>query len=395
MPLYHYRALRQSGGQVEGQLAALDEREAAARLQAIGNFPIEIAPAAATIRRRRGRRLSPRALVLFTRQLAALVGAGIAIERALALLARGGDGAALAEALLAAVNRGDSLSVACAAESGLARHYAMVIAAGEAKGDVGGALDRLADIFERNRAISQSLANALVYPASVLVVACLSIAFLLGFVVPRFQNLMTSFRHAPPFSMRALMLASHGFQNFALPIALAGASAVGFVVVRRRDPAFRERFDRRLLRLPLLGPLLAKVEVERLTFLLGNLVAGGVAIPPAVAATREAIGNAALRGGLAAAERGIERGDGVAATLAATGLLPETAIELIRVGEETGDLAAMLLKASDILRRDFEATTAQLIGLIAPVSILLLGLLIGAVALALFGTVMDVYDIAS
>jgi len=394
MPLFHYRALRQSGGEVEGQLAAADEHDAVLRLQAIGNFPIEIAPAAiAAAGRRRTGRPSPRGLLLFTRQFAALVGAGIAIDRALTLLARGGNAASLAAALLAAVNRGESLSAACAEEAGLARHYAMVIAAGEAKGDVGGALDRLADILERQRAIGQSLANALVYPLSVLVVACLSVAFLLGFVVPRFETLLTGFRHEPPVAMRLLLAASRGFQDYALPIALVLVGAAGFVIFRRHDPAFRAALDRRLLRLPGLGPLVAKLEIERLTFLFGNLVAGGVLIPAALAATRAALTNEALRTGLAAAERGIERGDGIAVSLA--GLLPEMALELIRTGEETGDLAAMLLKTSGILRGEFEATTARLIGLVAPISMVALGLLIGAVALALFGTVMDVYDLAS
>jgi general secretion pathway protein F len=104
--------------------------------------------------------------------------------------------------------------------------------------------------------------------------------------------------------------------------------------------------------------------------------------------------NEAFRAGLQAAERGIERGDGVAASLAAGGMLPEMAGELVRIGEETGDLAAMLLKAGDILRREFEATSVELIALVTPISVVLLGLLIGAVAVAILGTVMEVYDVA-
>jgi general secretion pathway protein F len=105
--------------------------------------------------------------------------------------------------------------------------------------------------------------------------------------------------------------------------------------------------------------------------------------------------NAAYRNGLAAAQRAVERGDRLSAALAAANLLPELALELVRVGEETGDLAAMLLKASDILRRDLEATTTELIALVTPVSIVLLGLLIGGIAYALLGTVMEVYDFAT
>jgi general secretion pathway protein F len=336
--------------------------------------------------------------VLFTRQFAALSGAGVAVDRALALIAASRDRprrARLAEELLAAVNRGERLSDACAARPALARHYAMVIAAGEARGDIGGALERLAAMLERNRAISQSLTSALLYPASILVVACLSLSFLLGFVVPRFETLLTNVNREPPLAMQILLLVASAFRIAALPLLALAAAAVLYFFIRRADPAFRVALHRRLLALPALGPLLARIETERLAFLLGNLVAAGVELPSAVAATRAALTNEALRDGLAASERGIERGDGVTTALAANGLLPALALELVRIGEETGDLAAMLIKASDMLRKEVEATTAQLIGLVAPVSIVVLGLVIGGIALALFGTVMQVYDIAS
>jgi type IV pilus assembly protein PilC len=99
------------------------------------------------------------------------------------------------------------------------------------------------------------------------------------------------------------------------------------------------------------------------------------------------------RDGLAAAQRRIERGDGVAAALGDSGLLPDLAGELVRTGEEAGDLATMLLKASDILRREVEASSTELVGLVTPIAIVLLGLLIGTIAVAMLGTVMEFYDI--
>src|ERR1700722_3467134 len=154
MPLYHYRALRPSGGGIAGELPADDEREAVHRLQAVGNYPIEIPLPEA--RARPALRLAPsrgaissRDRVLFTRQLATLLGAGVALDRGLALIAAAPDAkqrARLAADLLAAVNRGESLSAACHAHPALPPHYAMVIGAGEAKGDIAGGLTRLADI---------------------------------------------------------------------------------------------------------------------------------------------------------------------------------------------------------------------------------------------------------
>ena len=403
MPLFHYRALRPSGGEIAGELDALDERDAAQRLQAIGNYPIEITLPDSGVRLARrltpsGRGISARDRVLFTRQLATLLGAGVALDRALALIAAAPDAkrrAQLANELLAAINRGERLSAACRAHPALPAHYAMMIGAGEARGDIAGALARLADVLDRGRETGRALLGALIYPASVLVVACLSISFLFAFVVPQFATLLESFQKAPPLAMQVLLLISAWFQQAGLPLAGIVLMLTPYVLYRRRDLAFRAGLDRWLLRLPLVGAMVSKSEAERLAYLLGNLVAAGVPVPEAAAATGDAMTNATYRVGLSAAEQAVARGDRLSAALAAGALLPELALELVRVGEETGDLATMLLRASDMMRRDLEASTTELIALVTPVSIVFLGLLIGLVAYALLGTVMEVYDFAT
>jgi general secretion pathway protein F len=403
VPQFRYRALRPSGGEIAGELIADNEHDAAQRLQAIGNFPIEITPPEARASLARRFTLTRAAVsagdrILFTRQLATLLGAGVSLDRGLSLIAAAAGAkrrSRLAAELLAAINRGESLSAACAAHPALPAHYAMMIAAGEAKGDIAGGLARLADVLQRGRETSRALLGALIYPASVLVVACLSVSFLLTFVVPQFATLLESFRREPPATMQLLLALSDLFRRGALPLALIALILALYLVYRRRDAEFRAAFDRRLLRLPGLGRMLGKSEAERLAFLLGNLVAAGVPVPEAAAATGAAMTNAGYRSGLATAQRAIERGDRLSAALAGGGLLPELALELVRVGEETGDIATMLLKASEIMRRDIEATTTELIGLVTPVSIVLLGLLIGGIAYALLGTVMEVYDFAT
>jgi general secretion pathway protein F len=403
MAVFHYRALRPSGGEIVGELTADDERDAAQRLQAIGNYPIEITlPAAGAPLTRRlvplRSTVPARERILFTRQLATLLGAGVALDRALSLIAAAPGSkrrAQVAAELLASINRGESLSAACRAHPALPAHYAMMIGAGEAKGDIAGGLARLADVLERGRDTSRALFGALIYPASVLVVACLSVSFLLAFVVPQFATLLESFRREPPVTMQILLTVSAWFQQSALPFALIVLLLALYVIYRRRDPEFRAGLDRRLLKLPGLGRMLAKTEAERLSFLLGNLIAAGVPVPEAVGATAAATTSGSYRNGLVTAQHAVERGDRLSTALAAGELLPELALELVRVGEETGDLATMLLKAGDILRRDIEAATTELIGLVTPISIVLLGLLIGVVAYALLGTVMEVYDFAT
>ena len=398
MPQFFYRALQYSGTEVHGELTAADEGEAVKQLQATGSFPIEVSAAAQTRHPSRAQaRLPARELVLLVRQLASLVGAGITVDRTLTLIGtdrQRGPRARTADRLLAAIGRGERLSQACAAEPSFQHHHAMMIAAGEARGDVGEALERLATVLERRRAVTQSLTNALVYPLSVLVVAALSISFLLGFVIPRFEGLFTSFRHEPPLAMRLLLDVASGFNDYGPYAAAVAALACAAAVFKWRDAAFRGLIGRRLLSLPMIGPVIGKIEGERMTFLLGSLVASGITVPNAVAATRDATQNETIRAGLAGAALAIERGERITPSLAAIGLLPDMALEFVRVGEETGDLAPMLLRASEILRKDVETTLAELISLITPISTVALGLIIGAIALIIFGAILEVYDIA-
>jgi general secretion pathway protein F len=402
VPRFHYRALRAGGGEVAGELVAADERDAAARLQEEGSYPIEITDVPDRIEngrrlRSKGKRLASRELVLFTRQLATLLAAGVVLDRALRLVAEGQGrpvSRGLAADLLAAVNRGESLSRACSGHPQLPEHYATIVAASEARGDIGAGLERLADVLERSRATSRALLDALIYPATVLVVAAVSIGFLLGFVLPRFAVLLDSLQRDPPLAMSLLMGISSAFQVLFLPVAVVLAAGALFVAARYRDQAFRLAVHRLVLHLPWLGPLIGKLEAERLLYLLGNLIAAGIALPAAIVVTRSAMASEAFRAGLVAAEAAIDRGDSISTALQASETVPEMAIELVRIGEETGDAAPMLLKAGDLLRREFEASSRELIGIITPVSIVLLGLLIGTVAAAILGGLMDVYDLA-
>ncbi|MGH7090340.1 MAG: type II secretion system F family protein [Stellaceae bacterium] len=401
MPRYRYRALRRSGGEIEGELVAADEREAALHLQADGSLPIEIAPQRPTPRvavLRRRHALGARERILFTSQLAALLSAGVALDRALAVVAgdrRNPRRARAASGFLAAIERGESLSHALADGPSFSAAYVTIVAAGEARGDLAAALERNAAVLERNRAIGQSFANALIYPASVFVVACLSIGFLLAFVVPRFAVLLQSFRHAPPLAMRLLLGASSLFSTTALPLLLLTLLIAAYGAMRWRDPRFRVRIARAAASLPAIGTLLRKLEAERLSFLLGTMIEAGIALPAALSAAQGGTGNEAMRQGLAQAARSLERGERITPALAATGFVPDLALELVRIGEETGDLAPMLLKASSMLHAEIEATATEWIALVAPLSMVALGLIIGAIALAMFSTVLDVYDIAS
>jgi general secretion pathway protein F len=390
MPRFRYRTLQGSGAVVEGEVEALDQQEAVTRLQAGGTYPIAVEAAdsfvrrGAVARRERGRRLRTPELALLTRELATLLEAGLPIDRALAVLR---------SLLEAAVLAGDSLSDACARQRAFPRGYAAMVAAGEAKGNPGEALARIAAMLERSHAVAQSILTSLIYPASVMAVALLSAVLLLAVVMPRFEGLLHDLHRELPPATQFLLGLSQFVQSWGPWLVLVLAAGAAWFVQRLRDPGFRRAVDQRLLRLPLLGALLLKIEAERFGRLFGSLLEGGVAIPEALAIAGAAASNRAVAAAILGAEARVRRGDSISAALAAPGILPELLVELVRVGDETNRLADVLRKASDILKQDIDATLTRAIALLTPASTILLGLLVAALMLGVFNAILEVYDL--
>ena len=404
MPRFRYRTLQASGTVLEGEVEATDQPSAVARLQAGGTFPIAVeaaearAAGGAPAARHAGPKLSAAELCLLTRELATLLGAGLPIDRALAVL-RGLRGsprvAQVAGELERALLAGETLSAACARQRAFPRSYAPMVAAGEAKGDLAEALARVAAMLERSHAVAQSLLSSLIYPASVVVVALLSAVLLLGFVVPRFEVLLHDLNRELPPATR-LLIGLSGFVQDWGPwlLLLIGIGVVAFGW-RLRDPGFRRRVDHHLLRLPVLGPLLLKIEAERFGRLFGSLIEGGVEIPKALAIAGAASSNRAVTAAIASAEIQVLRGESISGALAAPRVLPELLVELVRVGDETNRLPEVLVRASDILKQEIDATTARAIALLTPATTILLGLLVAALMLGVFNAILEVYDLGT
>ena len=335
---------------------------------------------------------------MLTRELAILLDAGLTVDRALAVLRdlRGSPRvAALAGELRAAVQAGASLSEACAQHRAFPRGYAAMVAAGEAKGNLGEAMARIATLLERSHAVAQSILTSLIYPASVITVALATAVLLLTVVMPRFEGMLSDLHRELPPATRFLIGLSDCLQVGGPWLLLAGAAAAAWFAYRLREPAFRQRVDQRLLRLPLLGPLLLKIEAERFGRLFGSLVEGGVAIPEALAIAGAAASNRAVAAAVLGAETRVRRGESVSAALAAPRVLPELLVELVRVGDETNRLPDVLLKASDILKQEIDAATTRAIALLTPASTILLGLLVGALMLGVFDAILEIYDLGS
>ena len=399
MPTFHYKSVAESGEVVEGQLEASDQTAAISRLQRLGHVPLKIDSASSglsldflkqDVSFRRG--LGPRDITTLTREIATLLGAGLPLDRALDILVEMSEQAPqrrLVSKIVEEVRGGATLADALdKQEDSFPVYYRSMVRAGEAGATLEAVLERLADFMERAQATRAQLRSSLIYPIILLVVACLSLAVMLTFVVPTFKPLLDDAGAKLPLSTQIVIAAGDIFQAYWWLMLLGVVAAVVGLKAALARPATRLWCHRHLLRLPLAGPLWVKIDVARFARTLSTLLSNGVVLLSALALTREVLGNAALAEALGGIEPDVKAGRGLAEPLAESGLFPILAIQLLRVGEESGHLEEMLAKLAEIYDADAATTVQRLLALLVPVLTLGLGLLIAfiiaSILMALF-----------
>ncbi|MBM3489340.1 MAG: type II secretion system F family protein [Alphaproteobacteria bacterium] len=403
MPRYRYRAVAPDGAIEQGELDAASREELVLRLRQqqkvtlSAEAPSESSSArtAATGRRRRGAAGRDRALLV--RELATLLGAGLPVERALALAGELGRGRAATAARVAAtrVRGGQPLSAALAeSELGFAPAAVAMLRSGEASGGLLPALEALADYLERADEARTEVRSALVYPVILLVFAGLSLLYMLVFVVPQFEALFRDAGRSAPLATRLLAALSEGIGTWGLPVLLAGLLALLGFRRWRRGAAAGLAVDRWLLRLPVAGRLVASLEAERYLRTLAALLRGGVTLAEAAELAAAALGNRAMTALAAAAAQAVRTGAPFAPGLLAEPGFPATAVELLRVGEASGGLALMSQRAAEMQGRQARALARRLAALAVPIVTLLLGCLVGAIVWALISSVVGLYELA-
>jgi general secretion pathway protein F len=401
MPLYRYKAIDAHGEMLEGQMEAASDAEVAARLQEQGHLPVEARPAHGedgpgwkALLRRRG--LRGAALVEFTQQLATLLAAGQPLDRALGILTDLPEDARARRTIVAVrdqVRGGVSLSAALERQHGtFSRLYVNLVRAGEAGGSLHATLQRLGEYLERGRELQGRVVNALVYPAILLAVVGLALTFLLGYVVPQFAQMYESLDVQLPWFTRAVLaLGLFVRQWWPLLLAVPALAVLGFERLRR-NAGFRAAFDAWLLRRPLLGPLLARLETARLARTLGTLLRSGVPLLAALGIARNVLGNRALAADLGEATEAVRNGRGLSAALSRQARFPRLALQMIQVGEESGTLDAMLLRTADTFEQDSARLIDRLLSALVPAITLVLAAVVGTVIVAVL---VPLYDLTN
>lgn len=387
--VFYYRARHADGMRVAGSIGA-DNRDAAmAHLRARGLFVTLLETAktargamagfAAALARSAASRSA------FFRSFATLVGVGISIKRALETLVAESRDPAFAETLrsiCADVESGTALSAAM--ERHASEFSAVVVAmigAGEAAGNLAGALQSIAELEERNRTLRKRVFSALSYPAVVAVAAMGLVLFLIADTMPAFSGMFEQMQVAVPPVTRMLIgagTALHSPEFWLLGIGCGIAAAMTVWRYARSTHAWTSALDRATLRLPLVGDLVRKTLIVRFSRTLGSLLSAGVDVVASLE-TSTHVGGRTFREGLKGAVESLRAGNPFAAPLEASGLFDGTFLLLVRVGEESGTLDAMLLRVASYYEIDIEAGLAALTGIVEPALICLLGAAIGTI----------------
>jgi general secretion pathway protein F len=409
MPLYSYRAVSPAGDVSSGQLEAANESEIVDRLRDQGLLPMQIAQAlgaAAT-----GERASkpPRAswfapkrvtrdnVLGITRELATLLRAGLPLDRALELLitlAPSLPVAVMLQAVRDEVRGGKSLSQALDARREVfSRFYVNIVRAGEAGGALGTVLQRLAETMERTKELRESVRSALIYPTILIFVAVASVMVLLVFVVPQFQSTFAQAGKALPLPTQVVIVVGTFLRNWWWAALPAMVLAVLWFRRRGRVPSVRRVRDARLLRTPLLGDLIAKVEIARFARTLATLLANGVTLLAGLGIVKETMGNVVLSTALDGVTAKLREGKGFGRPLADTGLFPRLATQMILVGEESGRLEEMLARVADVYDREVATAVKRFLAVLEPILILSLAVMVGGIVFSILLGVMGMSDL--
>jgi len=402
MPTYQYEAMDHTGREVKDAIDAATQEEAQQLIRQKGFFVTKIsekvkktrkAPTAKRGGRRKKRsftigKISTKQLCTFTRQLSTLQDAGLPVLRSLRILEGQCKPGVLKNALgdvVEDIESGQTLSEAFAKHpKAFDRLYCNMIKAGEAGGALEAILQRLADFKEKAQSLKRKIKGAMVYPIVVIFVACVIVGFILYFIIPRFEAIFLDFGVPLPKMTIVLIEASHFLIKYFYLVFLTPLFIWIFIKLLYRNKTGAYVCDRILLMIPVMGTIAEKSTVARTMRTLGTLVQSGVPILESLSIVRETAGNAVFERAFTRIYDSIREGETIAQPLRESRIVDDIVVNMIDVGEETGDLDTMLNKIADNYDEEVEVAVESLVSLLEPIMIVVLGGIVGFIVIALF-----------
>ena len=424
MPVFQYEALDKGGKQQKGTIDASSSEEAIQRIKLQGYFPTSIreqktkkGPGAAKDGADAGKpdkekkkkktggftmpfgRVSGKHLTTFTRQMSTLQDAGLPLLRSLQILEQQQRPGLLKSVLLGVV---EDVSGGASLSEAMAKHprafdilYTKMVAAGEVGGVLDVILQRLAEFMEKAQRLKRKVVGAMIYPCMVIAVAVLIVTGIMWKIIPSFQAIFADFGvQLPKLTLFLVTVSSWVAGNYPTKGAMMLPGAVyvifgmpfifiGFKLIRKTGPG-KKIIDRVILYVPVLGKLVRKTTIARFTRTLGTLIAAGVPILEAITITKETCGNAVFEKALGKVHDSIREGETFSAPLREAKVCDPIVVNMIDVGEETGDMDTMLLKIADNYDEEVDTAVASLVSLIEPLLVVFLGGIVGTIVVAMF-----------
>jgi len=381
---------RTRGGQtITGEMEATNREAVVARLrsQQVIATAVRTKPKDITIPGL-GAKVTDKDIVVFTRQFATMIDAGLPLVQCLEILASQQDNKTLKKTLTEirqSVEGGSTFAAALKQHPKIFTSlYANMVEAGEAGGILDTILNRLAQYMEKAMALKKKVKSAMIYPSTIITVAVAVVIFLLIFVIPTFKAMFEGFGAALPLPTQIVLELS----RLVIAYFWVGIAAIVGVIVAIRwwygTSSGRTNIDRLLLRMPIIGMLIRKVAVAKFTRTLGTLISSGVAILDGLDITARTAGNKIVEMAVLRTRASIAEGKTIAEPLRESGVFPPMVVQMIAVGEQTGALDAMLGKIADFYDEEVDTAVANLTSLLEPVLMVFLGIVIGGVVIAMY-----------
>jgi type IV pilus assembly protein PilC len=397
MPMFEYTARSQTGQIQKGQLDVSNKDDVSAYLRKNRLILVSVREAPKQIKfSMGGPRVKTRDIVIFTRQFATMINAGLPLVQSLNILASQTENKTLADvtkAVVYDVESGNTLADAFSKHPrAFSSLYVNMVAAGEAGGILDTILLRLATFLEKNDALVRKVKGAMIYPGVIISVAAIAICILLVFVIPTFQTMFSSAGLELPLPTRVVI----GMSDILIGYWWAILAVVGGVVFAIKSyyatAAGRLQIDALMLKAPVLGDVIRKSAVSRFTRTLGTLVSSGVSILEGLEITAKTAGNQVVHNAVMESRQSIAGGETIAAPLERSKVFPPMVISMIAVGEQTGGLDEMLSKIADFYDEEVDVAVSALLSLMEPMMIVGLGVIVGGMVVAMYLPIFDMMN---
>jgi general secretion pathway protein F len=397
MPVYDYTALDARGKTISGIIDADGAAAARQKIRASGKFPVNLREIKNTIVEEGERsrfdlgqifvRIRPAEVAIMTRQLSTLIGAGFplvsALDSLIAQITRPSLKKVIAGIKGTVVEGGTFADALRKYPKVFPSLYINMVASGESSGTLEIVLERLADITEKHEALKNRMVTAMIYPLMIIMVSALIVTFLLMFVTPKIMTMFENMKQGLPMPTQILIFVSETFQSYWwLLVLLIIALLLGLRAMRKNADG-REKLDTIALRIPLFGELTRKLAAARFARTLGSLLENGISMLPALAIVENIVGNVRISQTISNASLEVGKGQGLGKSLDVNGFFPPMAIQMIQVGEQSGNLEQMLNKVADIFEKEVETTAMRLTALVEPVMLVLMGSVVLFIVLAI------------